>query len=73
MGELGLVHRHDFRSEKIGYKIREAQLDKVPYMLIIGQKEVDGCQVSVRGRDRGDIGSMDVAALIDALKQEMEE
>lgn len=63
----------DFRSEKIGYKIREAQLDKVPYMLIIGQKEVDGCQVSVRGRERGDIGSMDVAAFIDVLKQEMEE
>lgn len=68
----GLRCEIDFRSEKIGYKIREAQLDKVPYMLIIGQKEVDGCQVSVRGRDRGDIGSMDVAALIDALKQEME-
>ncbi len=69
----GLRCEIDFRSEKIGYKIREAQLDKVPYMLIIGQKEVDGCQVSVRGRDRGDIGSMDVAALIDVLKKEMEE
>ena len=69
----GLRCEIDFRSEKIGYKIREAQLDKVPYMLIIGQKEVDGCQVSVRGRERGDIGSMDVAAFIDVLKQKMEE
>ena len=69
----GLRCEIDFRSEKIGYKIREAQLDKVPYMLIIGQKEVDGCQMSVRGRERGDIGSMDVAAFIDVLKQEMEE
>ena len=69
----GLRCEIDFRSEKIGYKIREAQLDKVPYMLIIGQKEVDGCQVSVGGREGGDFGCLDVAAFIDVLKQEMEE
>lgn len=48
----------DTRDEKIGYKIREAQLEKVPYMLIVGQKEEDEKTVSVRKRDQGDIGSM---------------
>ncbi len=48
----------DTRDEKIGYKIREAQLEKVPYMLIVGQKEEDEKTVSVRKRDEGDIGSM---------------
>ena len=48
----------DTRDEKIGYKIREAQLEKVPHMLIVGQKEEDEKTVSVRKRDEGDIGSM---------------
>ncbi|MBR4808488.1 MAG: threonine--tRNA ligase [Lachnospiraceae bacterium] len=50
----------DTRDEKIGYKIREAQLEKVPYMLIVGQKEEDEKTVSVRKRDQGDIGSMTI-------------
>lgn len=45
----------DDRNEKIGYKIREAQMDKVPYMLVIGEKEVEGNMVSVRSRKDGDI------------------
>ncbi len=63
----------DSRSEKIGYKIREAQLDKVPYMLIIGQKEEDSCQVSVRKRDAGDMGSLCIPELIQMLEQELQE
>lgn len=51
----------DDRSEKIGYKIREAQLAKVPYMLILGDKEVESDTVSVRQRGTGDIGSMPLA------------
>ncbi|MCQ2078569.1 MAG: His/Gly/Thr/Pro-type tRNA ligase C-terminal domain-containing protein, partial [archaeon] len=50
---------NDARDEKIGYKIREAQLQKVPYMLVIGEKESeDGTVVAVRSRDAGDLGTM---------------
>ena len=49
----------DNRDEKIGYKIREAQLEKVPYMLVLGEKESDdGTVVAVRSRDKGDLGSV---------------
>ncbi len=50
----------DDRNEKIGYKIREAQLEKVPYMLVIGDKEVEASSVAVRSREEGDIGTMKV-------------
>ena len=48
----------DDRSEKLGYKIREAQLQKVPYMLVVGDKEVEASTVSVRHRQAGDLGAM---------------
>ena len=48
----------DDRNEKIGYKIREAQLQKIPYMLIIGDKEVESNSVGVRSRTDGDLGAM---------------
>ena len=51
----------DERSEKIGYKIREAQLQKIPYMLLVGDKEIEDGTVSVRKRGEGDIGAMSVA------------
>lgn len=54
----GIKVTTDLRSEKIGYKIREAQLEKIPYMLIIGDKEAENGTVSVRSRKNGDIGSM---------------
>ena len=50
----------DDRSEKIGYKIREAQLEKVPYMLVIGDKDIENNTVSVRSRKDGDIGAMSI-------------
>lgn len=54
----GIRVENDARDEKIGYKIREAQLQRVPYMLVIGEKESeDGTVVAVRSRDRGDLGS----------------
>jgi threonyl-tRNA synthetase len=56
------VHVDD-RNEKLGYKIREAQLHKVPYMLVVGDKEVEAQNVSVRHRQAGDLGSMDTSAL----------
>lgn len=65
--EAGVRVETDDRSEKLGYKIRSAQLEKVPYMLIVGEKESESGNVSVRRRDEGDIGSMsiqDFAALV---------
>ena len=50
----------DDRNEKIGYKIREAQLQKIPYMLIVGEKEVEGNTVSIRSREEGDIGAKSI-------------
>ena len=61
----------DDRSEKIGYKIREAQLQKINYMLVIGDKEVEENTVSVRKRGEGDIGSMNVPELIAKLNEEI--
>ena len=61
----------DSRAEKIGYKIREAQLDKVPYMLIIGRKEAESRTVSVRSRDRGDQGELSLSQFINDLQEEM--
>ena len=48
----------DDRNEKLGYKIREAQVQKVPYMLVVGDKEVEARTVSVRHRQAGDLGAM---------------
>lgn len=60
----------DDRAEKIGYKIREAQLQKIPYMLVIGEKEEQSNNVSVRSRDKGELGSMKLEELIEQMKEE---
>ncbi len=57
----------DTRSEKIGYKIREAQLEKVPYMLLMGDKDIEAGSVSVRKRGEGDIGAMGVQEFVDLV------
>ena len=57
----------DDRSEKIGYKIREAQLEKVPYMLVIGDKDIENNTVSVRSRKDGDIGAMSIDEFIERI------
>lgn len=62
----------DDRQEKIGYKIREAQLSKVPYMLILGEKEVEAGTVGVRARKAGDIGAMSIDDFIRKIKDEVE-
>ncbi len=62
----------DKRNEKIGYKIRQAQLKKIPYMLVVGEKEVSSNTVSVRSRKNGDLGSMSLAEFISTLKEEIE-
>jgi len=67
----GLRAMLDERQEKIGYKIREAQLQKVPYMLVVGDREVETGTVAVRERSGGDRGSSTIEALIDAARDEV--
>ena len=62
----------DDRNEKIGYKIREAQLEKVPYMLVIGAKEVESGTVSVRSRRDGELGSMSIDEFVAKAVKEVE-
>ena len=69
----GIRAELDERQEKIGYKIREAQLQKIPYMLIIGDKEVEANAVGVRSRSDGDIGAMGLEDFISKIKKEVEE
>lgn len=69
--QLGIRTEIDSRSEKIGYKIREAQLEKVPYMIIAGEKEQSTNQVSVRSRSAGDKGTMSLEEFIFALQEEI--
>ena len=69
--DAGIRATMDERNEKIGYKIREAQMEKIPYMLIIGDKEVEAGTVSVRSRKDGDKGSMTVEEFIDGALEEI--
>lgn len=69
--ELDIRTELDNRNEKIGYKIRAAQIEKVPYMLVIGDKEVENVAVSVRSRSKGDMGSMSVDDFEDLIKTEI--
>jgi threonyl-tRNA synthetase len=63
----------DERSEKIGYKIREAQVGKVPYTLVVGEKEVESGSVAVRKRGQGDLGSQNAAEFVSNLLAEIKE
>lgn len=67
----GLRVTVDDRSEKIGYKIREARLQRLPYWLIVGDKEVENGSVSVSRRGEGDIGAMEISVLIARLQEEI--
>ena len=67
----GILTTVDNRSEKIGYKIREARLDKIPYMLVVGQKEEEDNLVSVRSRFAGDEGQKELTVFIDSLSKEI--
>lgn len=68
--DAGIRVAIDDRAEKIGYKIREAQLEKVPYMIIVGEKEANEGNVSVRSRDGGELGSLNVEEFVEKLVAE---
>ncbi len=61
----------DDRSEKIGKKIRDTEVKKIPYMLIVGEKEVESNTVSVRKHGEGDIGSMSIEAFSELVNKEI--
>ena len=69
----GLRVEVDDRSEKIGFKIRSAQLEKVPYMVIVGDKDIENNTISIRSRKEGEIGAMKVQDFITAIVEEIEE
>ncbi len=71
LNALGLRGEIDERSEKVGRKIRDAELKKIPYMLIIGEKEATSKTVAVRQHGQGDQGSMNLQAFAERLKKEM--
>jgi threonyl-tRNA synthetase len=71
LADAGLRAEVDARQEKIGFKIREAQLQKVPYMLVVGDKEAADLSVSVRSRSAGDQGSRPIAEFIEAARLEV--
>ncbi|OGW70287.1 MAG: threonine--tRNA ligase [Nitrospirae bacterium RIFCSPLOWO2_01_FULL_62_17] len=60
----------DLRNEKIGFKIREAEKAKIPYMLVVGDREMQGGTVSVRGRSKAELGSMPVPAVMELLRKD---
>lgn len=69
--KAGLRIEIDDRNEKIGYKIREAQLEKVPYMLVVGDKEAESQNIGVRSRKDGDIGAMSIKDFINKIQEEV--
>lgn len=73
MQQAGIRVELDARNEKIGYKIREAQVQKIPYSLVIGEKEMEEGTLSVRRRGVGDEGAMSVEAFIEKIRTEINE
>ncbi|MEW6356362.1 MAG: threonine--tRNA ligase [Planctomycetota bacterium] len=69
----GMRAEADLRSETVGLKIREATLEKVPYMLVLGDREVSSQTVAVRHRKRGDLGSQKLSDFVQSAQQEIEE
>lgn len=70
--EMKVRAESDLRNEKIGYKIREAQLQKVPYMIILGDKEVENRNISLRSRKEGDLGAMEFEAFAARIREEID-
>ena len=65
----GIRTELDHKDEKVGYKIRQAQLEKVPYMLILGEKEAAEGSITVRSRDKGDLGTAQLDSFMDEIKK----
>jgi len=72
LADAGFRVQVDERQEKIGYKIREAQLQKIPYMLVVGDREAAESAVAVRSRSGGDLGSQPLDAFVASAREEVE-
>ena len=72
MNAMGMRVTVDARNEKIGYKIRAAQLEKIPYMLVIGEKEITENSVAVRSRKKGDLGAMSADEFVAFIKEQID-
>lgn len=70
--KAGIRIEVDDRNEKIGYKIREAQLQKIPYMLVVGDKEIEANAVAVRSRKEGDLGQVNKEEFLERMQEEIE-
>ncbi len=73
LGNYGIRAESDTRSEKIGYKIREAQMEKIPYMIVLGDKEKESGLFAVRDRSEGDLGVMTKEAFLERIQKEVAE
>ena len=73
LDDLGLRGIIDLRNEKIGRKIRDAEMKKIPFMLILGEKEVEEGTLSVRRHGQGDLGSMTPKAFAEMIEKEIQE
>ena len=73
LGNYGIRAESDTRSEKIGYKIREAQMEKIPYMIVLGDKEKESGLFAVRDRSEGDLGVMTKEAFLARIQKEVAE
>ena len=71
LNDLGMRSEVDCRSEKLGYKIREAQMQKVPYMLVVGDRDMENGTVSVRTRKGDDLGAMTMEQFIAKCQEEI--
>jgi threonyl-tRNA synthetase len=70
--KVGLRAQVDERREGVGYKIRDAEVNKVPYMVVVGEKEVGSSKVSVRSHAKGELGQMDLDHFVSRLRDEAE-
>ena len=68
--EAGIRAETDLRNERMGFKIRDAQMQKTPYMLIVGDREIDANAVGVRLRSGEDLGAIGVGELVDRIAAE---
>ncbi|PSJ31548.1 threonyl-tRNA synthetase [Peptostreptococcus russellii] len=71
--DQGIRVELDSRTEKVGFKIREAQLEKIPYMIVVGEKESSEKNIAVRSRDEGELGSMQINEFISKIDKQIEE
>ena len=71
--DAGLRVSADYRAEKLGAKVRDAQLELIPYMFVVGPKDVEAGTVSVRDRLEGDLGAMPLDTAVDKLQEEVTE